>query len=606
MSAPTKRSSLGGQFRQQLTKLVETLKATDPHFIRCIKPNSQKEKRVFDAPMTLTQLRYAGVFEAVAIRKSGYPFRMTLLRFTHWFKCLLLPRTNKGYTPSRTFKLAAFESADPRERAQQILTHTGQLWANVQIGKSLILYRAEEHRLLELLRSLALSVLVPYLQRIARGHLARECRRRCIQTSKNLTKALTDVTCLQECDAAASAHGKLMGGYAKLFSPYIKEIRQLRTLRSAFEEWVKLERELEAALAKYVIADDENEEEAFAGVESAMIHAEQLREVVGTRCTPFQLEIYGHARSIVDANAAARLGPMAEEALWLLDKQKMEYVKAEAVRVAFTNKEVSEILHLLSLPEEKLVEMQLKKAVELQDPKRVQNREVRLRDLYVAKFHRLYEITAFPRLRSPMEWAEAKGTKLAKVVASRSATEARAARMLEHASKPLHISLTDIDNPALNKEAITLFKCLLAWGGEKADPLPAAQAYTLLKAAADHIELRPELYVQVLKQLSGCENAEASTRYWELLSLLLMCAAPGAGVEDFVHAYCLKHANELMRKRLIAQVHKARYNEGMLTEVPPPERLLQTARAFFGGPLRASSRFSGRDLISQLKAVEVS
>ena len=154
-----------------------------------------------------------------------------------------------------------------------------------------------------------------------------------------------------------------MGGYAKLFSPHIKEIRQLRTLRSAFEEWVKLERELEAALAKYVIADDENEEEAFAGVESAMIHAEQLREVVGTRCTPFQLEIYGHARSIVDANAAARLGPMAEEALWLLDKQKMEYVKAEAVRVAFTNKEVSEILHLLSLPEEKLVEMQLKKAV---------------------------------------------------------------------------------------------------------------------------------------------------------------------------------------------------------------------------------------------------
>ena len=61
MSAPTKRSSLGGQFRQQLTKLVETLKATDPHFIRCIKPNSQKEKRVFDAPMTLTQLRYASV-----------------------------------------------------------------------------------------------------------------------------------------------------------------------------------------------------------------------------------------------------------------------------------------------------------------------------------------------------------------------------------------------------------------------------------------------------------------------------------------------------------------------------------------------------------------
>ena len=63
---------------------------------------------------------------------------------------------------------------------------------------------------------------------------------------------------------------------------------------------------------------------------------------------------------------------------------------------------------MLALPEEKLVELQLKRAVELKDPKRVQNREVRLRDLYIAKFARLYEPTGYPRLRSPMEWAAAK------------------------------------------------------------------------------------------------------------------------------------------------------------------------------------------------------
>ena len=34
--------------------------------------------------MALTQLRYAGVFEAVAIRRSGFPFCMALARFTHW------------------------------------------------------------------------------------------------------------------------------------------------------------------------------------------------------------------------------------------------------------------------------------------------------------------------------------------------------------------------------------------------------------------------------------------------------------------------------------------------------------------------------------------
>ena len=36
------------------------------------------------------QLRCSGVFEAVRIRKSGYPFRHRLDLFVHWYKCLLL------------------------------------------------------------------------------------------------------------------------------------------------------------------------------------------------------------------------------------------------------------------------------------------------------------------------------------------------------------------------------------------------------------------------------------------------------------------------------------------------------------------------------------
>jgi len=350
-----------------------------------------------------------------------------------------------------------------------------------------------------------------------------------------------------------------------------------------------------------IASEGEEEEMAFVSVEAAMIHAEKLREALGPKCTPFQQQIYEHARQIVDANAAARLTPLAEEALWLLDKSRMEYVRDEAARVGFSNAEVKEVTHLLSLPEEKLVEMQLKRAVELQDPKRVQNREMRLRDLYVAKFSRLYDPTAYPRLRSPLEWAEAKtaGKPLAQLgFVSQTRTESRAAGMLEHTSKPLHLSLTDIDSPALNKEATTLFKCALAWAGERPDPTPAAQAHTLLKAAVAHAELRPELYLQVLKQLTHCESSEAKTRYWELLALLLLTAAPGPGCEDFVHAYCLKHAAEPLQKRLIGQVHKGRYHVEMLTEVPPPERLQATARSFFGGPSRSSSRFSAKDLIT--------
>ena len=49
--SPLSRTTLSSQFKGQLTKLMETLRQTQPHFIRCIKPNSAKKKRDFDGPM---------------------------------------------------------------------------------------------------------------------------------------------------------------------------------------------------------------------------------------------------------------------------------------------------------------------------------------------------------------------------------------------------------------------------------------------------------------------------------------------------------------------------------------------------------------------------
>jgi hypothetical protein len=86
---------------------MNTLNSTEPHYIRCVKPNPIKSPSTFMAPMCLeqvlllpflgfcavcsptraSQLRYSGVFEAVAIRKQGYPFRLThpifLERYPH-------------------------------------------------------------------------------------------------------------------------------------------------------------------------------------------------------------------------------------------------------------------------------------------------------------------------------------------------------------------------------------------------------------------------------------------------------------------------------------------------------------------------------------------
>ena len=59
----------------QLDSLMDTLNSTQPHYVRCIKPNDSKRPDLFDANACLTQLRYAGVFQAVTIRQRGFPFR---------------------------------------------------------------------------------------------------------------------------------------------------------------------------------------------------------------------------------------------------------------------------------------------------------------------------------------------------------------------------------------------------------------------------------------------------------------------------------------------------------------------------------------------------
>ena len=65
------------KFRLQLNDLMKVLDTTDSRYIRCVKPNDQMSANSFNTLRALEQLRYSGVFEAVEIRKKGYPFRLT-------------------------------------------------------------------------------------------------------------------------------------------------------------------------------------------------------------------------------------------------------------------------------------------------------------------------------------------------------------------------------------------------------------------------------------------------------------------------------------------------------------------------------------------------
>ncbi|KAL8183450.1 UNVERIFIED_CONTAM: Myosin-IIIb [Gekko kuhli] len=52
-----------------------------PHFVRCIKPNDDREALKFSKARVLVQLRYTGILETINIRRQGYSHRILFEEF---------------------------------------------------------------------------------------------------------------------------------------------------------------------------------------------------------------------------------------------------------------------------------------------------------------------------------------------------------------------------------------------------------------------------------------------------------------------------------------------------------------------------------------------
>ncbi|XP_038234668.1 unconventional myosin-Ia isoform X2 [Dermochelys coriacea] len=65
----------GSQFKASVTTLMKNLYSKNPNYIRCIKPNDNKEPGVFTDGLVQTQVRYLGLLENVRVRRAGYAYR---------------------------------------------------------------------------------------------------------------------------------------------------------------------------------------------------------------------------------------------------------------------------------------------------------------------------------------------------------------------------------------------------------------------------------------------------------------------------------------------------------------------------------------------------
>ncbi|KAM9528439.1 unconventional myosin-Vc-like [Salvelinus alpinus] len=83
------RTTVGEKFSSSLYLLMETLNATTPHYVRCIKPNEEKMPFEYDSKRVVQQLRACGVLETIHISAQSYPSRWTYIEFYSRYSILM-------------------------------------------------------------------------------------------------------------------------------------------------------------------------------------------------------------------------------------------------------------------------------------------------------------------------------------------------------------------------------------------------------------------------------------------------------------------------------------------------------------------------------------
>ncbi|TYG59795.1 hypothetical protein ES288_D07G014700v1 [Gossypium darwinii] len=157
-SKSSKFSSIGSRFKLQLQSLMDTLNSTEPHYIRCVKPNNVLKPAIFENANIIQQLRCGGVLEAIRISCAGYPTRRTFSEFLNRFG-VLAPEILEG-------------NNDDKVACQMILDKMGL--KGYQIGKTKVFLRAGQMAELDARRAEVLGHAARTIQRQIRTYIARK------------------------------------------------------------------------------------------------------------------------------------------------------------------------------------------------------------------------------------------------------------------------------------------------------------------------------------------------------------------------------------------------------------------------------------------------
>merc|ERR1712141_937588 len=144
----------------QLSELMDTLHGTEPHFIRCIVPNTHKKPLETETPLIMHQLTCNGVLEGIRICMRGFPNRILYPEFKQRYWILA--------------KKELYSSEDNKTGVYALMDKVNFDRERYRLGHTKVFFKAGALAGLEECRDDIVTKLVRHMQGQALGHMRRK------------------------------------------------------------------------------------------------------------------------------------------------------------------------------------------------------------------------------------------------------------------------------------------------------------------------------------------------------------------------------------------------------------------------------------------------
>lgn len=523
MSSRSRKATLCKQFKTNLDKLMKILDQTNPHYIRCIKPNDTKEALYFVAKNCLEQLTYSGVFEAVKIRKSGYPYRLRHDEFVKRYKCIL--------------EESGARCGSGKKGCEDIIRQLNLPADNVKTGRTMILYRAQEHSLMELKQSVIQE------------------KKKMAATLRELLK--TNISSLEEPELFYQRVGQVVRSCNRynIHTPDAEKVRELLEVFIMDRMDPQTRELLEQALETRDL--------------SLLMEVCEIIELNDYQTTKCQLCIKLRDRIL-------RIFEESRAAMGSLEVKHMRAVMEAAEGVGYETDEIATFKWLFSCGAEdteafmkehlKLIYENLRANVE-GSFQRAMAVEIKLKDKFFSNpaFAQTFEFTNFTGLKEPDDWA---GESWNLFKGNLQDT------MMVFTDGKIHTSLTTLEGPdAKNLKKLACDNLLNiqyfcsdkpAPGGSNAEEF----GLKILHMGFTTEPVRDEIYCQIVKQIRMNEGPYSVGQCWKLLNLCLYTFRPSAKIENYMTMFIRNHAGELCESTL-RNLQTTLYNRDSLLPSAP-------------------------------------